>query len=116
MKKVAFITVTIGLIFIVLSLFFKLNHEDGAGLLLLYGALFNGIIVFPVALIYLYIINLRNKKIYLFGLISAFILDIGIVFEIIDLQYSELVQAIGTGLFILFMILLAFHLYKIHHQ
>jgi len=88
------------------------NHWDGANYLLIFGTLFNFIIVLPIIAIYLYKGNLQNKNIYLYGTLSAFILYAGVFFKLNHWVNSEIVQAVGTVLFIIFTILLALNLYK----
>jgi len=112
MKKAAIVSGTIGVIIVVLTLLFKLHHWDGAGYLLGIGTLFNCIIVLPIIAIYLYMGNLDNKNIYLFGTVSAFILYAGLFFKINHWDGALLLQTVGTVLFIIFIILIALNLYK----
>ena len=112
MKKAAIITGAIGVIILVLSLFFKLHHWSGADYLLVLGTVINCIIALPLIAIFLFKGNLQNKNIYLFGTISGFILYVGIVFKIEHYPFSNIIQAVGTLLFIIFIILVALNLYK----
>jgi hypothetical protein len=105
MKKTAALIGTIGLILIILTILFKLHHWEGAGLLLGYGTLFNCVIVLPIIFIYLLRSDLKSRNLYVFGTISAFILYAGIFFKINHWPLSQYMQATGTLLFVIFLIL-----------
>ncbi|MCX6252786.1 MAG: hypothetical protein NTX61_18785 [Bacteroidetes bacterium] len=111
MKKVAYVIVTIGVIVVLLGLFFKMYHWEGS-VIFLYGSIFSWIIAFPLIAIILLKGKAANKNTNLFGTISAFILFVGIYFKILHYPASEQIQAVGTVLFIVFSILFALNLYK----
>jgi len=112
MKKVAYVLGTIGVIILLLTTLFKFHHWAGAGILLIYGTIFNCIIVLPIIAIYLFKGKSHNKNLYLYGTLSAFIMFAGIFFKIQHWAGSTLVHAVGTDLFIVFVILFALNLYK----
>ena len=116
MKKLAFIFGTIGVILFLLILLFKIHHWPGAGLLLTYGSIFNCIIVLPLIAIYLFKSKPANNSLYLFGTLSLFIIVIGLILKINHLPASDIVHAIGTGLFIVFSVLFARNLYGAQNE
>lgn len=105
MKNIAYFLGTSALANLALSILLKLNHWYGAGSFLKFGSAFNLLIVFPIIGIYLLKKKSPNRSIQLFGLISLFVLYIGIIFKIQHYPSGELIQVFGTGLFIVAIVL-----------
>ena len=112
MKKAAFIAGTIGVIFAVLALFLKMHHLEDAGFISFIAIACCWVIALPIMAIYVLTAKLPNKNLYLYGIISTFVLFAGILFKMQHYPANDWIQIIGTVLFIIFAILFALNLYK----
>jgi hypothetical protein len=111
MKKSAFISGTISVMLLAAGLLFKMHHLAGAGVLIMSGILLTMISLLLTA-VYLVRANSKYKNVYLYWAVSTSIMIVGIVFKVQHYPGSLVIQSIGTGLFIIFTILLALKLYK----
>jgi len=114
MKRAAFVSGTISVIVLALGALCKMHHWDGAGIVLMTGLLVS-IISLAVTAVQLVKANVKYKSTYIYWAISTFIMIAGIVFKVQHYKGSMVLHIIGTGLFIIFTIILAYKLYK-HEQ
>jgi hypothetical protein len=112
MKKAAIILGAIALIIFLLGGLFKIMHWPGAGILLIYGTLFNAIIAIPVIAIYTLKTDSPYKSWNFFGAISAFILIAGWFFKMNHWPAQGILLTTGTVLLIVFVLFYASKLLK----
>jgi hypothetical protein len=111
MKKAVFILGAISVIVLALGLLFKVHHWDGSGIILIFGMLLSVISLVTIA-VYLAKTNSIYKKTYIYWAISTFIVIVGLFFKINHYSGSEILQTIGTGLFIISTVFFALKLFK----
>jgi hypothetical protein len=111
MKTAAFVFGAISVIALAIGLLFKMQHWDGANIILVSGMLLV-VLSLPIIAVYLSKTNYRYKNTYIYWAISMFIMVAGIFFKINHYAGSIILQTIGTGLFIFFTILFALKLFK----
>ena len=107
MKKAAIVFGAIAISIYLITLLFRVQHWPGAGIILLYGTLFNLFISIPVIAIYIMSKSGPDRTRNSFGIISVFILVAGWTLKINHWPGASIMITLGTVLLILFIILYA---------
>lgn len=112
MKKVVGISGIISALFVILGVFFKIQHWPGAGILLVTGLIITALFVFP-AMAYLDVKNGQNtihKLHALSGYISAILLSMATLFKI--MHWPGFFELYYPGIALLLLVFLPLHTWK----
>ena len=112
MKKVVGISGVISALFVILGVFFKIQHWPGAGILLVTGVILTALFVFPT-MAYLDVKNGQSnihKLHFLSGYISAILLSMATLVKI--MHWPGFFELYYPGIFLLLLVFLPLHTWK----